>query len=150
MPHSYSSALFHIVYSTKERRNLITEELQPRLWAYIGGIARENGMKALAVGGIHNHVHILLSIPATTALAKAVQIIKGGSSKWVHDTFPALSSFEWQEGYAAFSISISGVADTIHYIENQAEHHRTKSFEDEFTAFLERHKITFDPRYVFG
>ncbi len=150
MPHSYTSSLFHVVFSTKERRKLITEELQPRRWAYLGGIARENDMKAYAIGGIHNHVHILLSIPATITLAKAVQLIKGGSSKWIHDTFPVLEIFEWQEGYAAFSVSISGVEETIKYIENQAEHHRTKTFEAEFVAFLERHNISFDPRYVFG
>jgi REP element-mobilizing transposase RayT len=150
MPHSFSSSLFHVVFSTKERRKLITEELQPRLWPYLGGIARENDMKTLAVGGIYNHIHILLSMPATITLAKAVQLIKGGSSKWVHDTFPGLQIFEWQEGYGAFSVSISGVPDTIKYIENQAEHHQTTSFEDEFIAFLERHNIPFDPRYVFG
>jgi putative transposase len=149
MPHSYSSSLFHIVFSTKERRNLITSELQPRLWSYLGGIARENDMKALAVGGVANHIHILLSMPATIALAKSIQLIKGGSSKWVHETFPTLTIFEWQEGYAAFSIAVSGVSDTIKYIENQAEHHQTTSFEDEYLAFLERHRIAFDPRYVF-
>ncbi len=150
MPHSYSSSLFHIVFSTKERRSLITDELQPRLWAYLGGIARENDMKALVVGGISNHVHILLSVPATMSLAKAVQLLKGGSSKWVHDMFPALTIFEWQEGYAAFSVSVSGVDDTIRYIEAQAEHHRTRTFEEEFVAFLERHAIAFDPKFVFG
>ena len=150
MPHSFSSSLFHVVFSTKERRKLINDELRPRLWAYLGGIARENDMKALSVGGIDDHVHVLVSMPATIALAKSVQLIKGGSSKWVHDTFRELRDFEWQEGYGAFSVSISNVSDTIAYIEHQAEHHRTKTFEEEFIAFLERHNIPFDPKYVFG
>ncbi len=112
----------------------------------MGGIARENDMKALCVGGIEDHVHILLSFPATIAVSKGIQLIKGGSSKWVSDTFRGLRDFEWQEGYGAFSISISSAPDTIKYIENQAEHHRKTTFKEEFLAFLQRHNIPFDPR----
>ncbi len=107
MPHSYVSALYHCVFSTKERRKEITEELQERLWPYMGGIARENKMRALAIGGVEDHVHLLLSIPSILSIAKAMQLIKGASSKWVHDTFPEHKSFEWQEGYGAFSVGIS-------------------------------------------
>ena len=106
MAHSYVSALFHCVFSTKERQRLITEDLQERLWQYMGGIARENKMRALTIGGADDHVHLLLSMPSTLTIAKAMQLIKGGSSKWVHDTFPQLKDFEWQEGYGAFSIGI--------------------------------------------
>jgi REP element-mobilizing transposase RayT len=116
----------------------------------MGGIARENGMRALAIGGVEDHVHILLSLPATIAIAKAMQLIKGGSSKWVHDTLPEYRYFERQSGYGAFSLGISQVADTKQYIANQQEHHRTKSFEEEFIAFLDRHGIEYDPRYVWG
>jgi REP element-mobilizing transposase RayT len=150
MAHSYISALFHCVFSTKERRKLITNDLQERLWPYMGGIARDNKMKALAVSGIEDHVHLLLSIPSTVSISKAMQLIKGGSSKWVHDTFPEHREFEWQEGYGAFSIGISQVEDTKNYIANQREHHRTKTFQEEFIAFLERHGIEYDPRYVWG
>ena len=115
MGHSYTSSLFHCVFSTKERRKLITPELQERLWPYIGGIARDNRMKALAIGGIDDHVHILLSIPCTLAIAKAIQLIKGGSSKWVHETFPKHRTFAWQEGYGAFSIGISQI-DRYRYV----------------------------------
>jgi REP element-mobilizing transposase RayT len=148
MPHSYVSALFHCVFSTKERRKIITPDLQDRLWPYLGGIARENGMKALAVGGVEDHVHLLLSIPSTLAIAKAMQLIKGGSSKWVHETFPAHRSFAWQEGYGAFSIGISQTDTTTTYIQAQPEHHRTKTFQEEFLAFLEKHGIEYDLRYL--
>lgn len=150
MSHSYSSCLIHYVFSTKERRKTITREMRERLWSYLGGIARENGMKALAVGGTDDHVHMLVSLPATLSVAKAIQLIKGASSKWVHDTFPPLATFAWQEGYGAFSVAVSGVDDTIAYIDTQEEHHRTRTFEDEFITFLKRHGIEYDARYVFG
>jgi putative transposase len=150
MAHSYTSALFHCVFSTKDRRKLIDADLQSRLWPYLGGIARENNMKALAIGGVEDHVHLLLSLPSTMAVAKAIQLIKGGSSKWIHDEFPHLRGFAWQEGYGAFSIGVSQIEDTQRYITNQAEHHRTRSFEDEFIAFLNRHEVDYDPRYVWG
>jgi REP element-mobilizing transposase RayT len=116
----------------------------------MGGIARENKMQALAIGGIEDHIHLLLSLPSTLDIAKAMQSIKGGSSKWVHDTFPQRKDFAWQEGYGAFSIGISQIEDTKRYIANQREHHRTKTFQEEYVAFLEKHGIEYDPRYVWG
>jgi REP element-mobilizing transposase RayT len=116
----------------------------------MGGIARKNDMTALAVGGTENHVHILLSVPAAIPLAKAVQLIKGGSSKWVHETFPANHDFGWQEGYGAFSVGISQVEDTVAYIQKQEEHHRTRSFEQEFLAILKKHGIKYDERFIWG
>lgn len=142
--HSFVSCLMHVVFSTKERQPWIKSEIQDRLWPYLGGIARENKMKALKVGGVEDHVHILLSLPSTLAIAKAVQLLKGNSSKWIHETFPKLKTFEWQEGYGAFSIGVSGVEDTIRYIESQAEHHRKKSFKDELKAFLKKHELEYE------
>jgi REP element-mobilizing transposase RayT len=107
-------------------------------------------MRALAVGGTDDHLHALLSLPSTMAIAKAVQLIKGGSSKWIHDTFPSLRRFAWQEGYGAFSVSSSQVNKTIAYIDNQKEHHRKRSFQEEFIQLLVKHGIEYDPRYVFG
>jgi REP element-mobilizing transposase RayT len=133
----------HVVFSTKERRPWITPDIQDRLWPYLGGIARENKMKALKVGGVEDHVHVLLSLPSTLDIAKAVQLLKGNSSKWIHETLPKLKTFEWQEGYGAFSIGVSGVEDTIKYIENQAEHHRKQSFKDELKAFLKKHELEY-------
>ncbi len=105
-------------------------------------------MPALAIGGIDNHVHLLLSLPATISLAKAMQTLKGVSSKWVNDNFSLRHEFAWQEGYAAFSVSISEVPKTVAYIKNQREHHRKQSFEEEFLLFLKRHGIEYDPRFV--
>ncbi len=150
MAHSYTNILIHYIFSTKNREKIITSELQERLWPYMGGIARENNMKALAIGGIEDHIHLLISLPATLSIAKAIQLLKGGSSKWVHDTFPNHNSFKWQEGYGAFSVNISHVDDTTAYIKRQLEHHRKKSFQEEYVSFLKKHEIDYDERYVWG
>lgn len=150
MAHSYTHILIHYIFSTKNREKIITTELQERLWSYMGGIARENNMKALAIGGIEDHVHLLISLPPTSSVSKAIQLIKGGSSKWVHDTFPNLKYFKWQEGYGAFSVSISHIADTVAYIKRQKDHHRKKTFQEEYIAFLKKHEIDYDERYVWG
>lgn len=104
-------------------------------------------MKAIAIGGAADHVHVLLSLPATIALSKAMQLLKGNSSKWLRDTFPELRSqgFVWQEGFGAFSIGISALEDTVRYIQTQEEHHRKKSFLDEFESFLKKHGFDFKP-----
>jgi putative transposase len=141
--HSFVSCLIHCVFATKERRPQITPELQSRLWPYLGGIARESRMKAVAVGGVEDHVHILLSIPSTLSVAKALQLLKGNSSKWIHDEFKEHRDFEWQEGYGAFSIAVSGVDDTIKYIEGQREHHRKLTFREELEIFLKKHGMEY-------
>ncbi|HVF72430.1 MAG TPA: IS200/IS605 family transposase [Chthoniobacterales bacterium] len=142
--HSFSSSLHHCVFATKQREGLLVPAISDRLWPYLGGIARDNKMKGLAIGGVADHVHILLSLPATMSMAKAMQLLKGNSSKWIHETFPKLRSFAWQEGYGAFSIGVSGIEETREYIHRQAEHHRTKTFREEVIMFLERHAMTFD------
>ena len=150
MSHSYSKILIHYVFSTKNREKIMTAPLQKRLWSYMGGIARENNMKALAIGGVEDHVHLLISFPTTLSISKAIQLIKGGSSKWVHDTFPNYNNFKWQEGYGAFSVSISRERDIIAYINSQKEHHLKKSFQEEYVSFLEKHVIDYDNRYIWG
>ena len=105
MPHTYVSGLVHCVFSTKLRRNLIKPEIQSDLWSFLGGIARKNKFKALMVGGTENHVHILLSLPAGMPLAKAMQLIKGSSSRWMNETHT--KDFAWQEGYGTFTVGIS-------------------------------------------
>jgi putative transposase len=149
MSHSYVSNLMHCTFSTKDRYPAIDSELESRLWPYVGGIARENRMKAIAIGGTADHLHALLSLPGMMSFSKAVQIIKGGSSKWIHDGFSNQEKFAWQEGYGAFSVSASQVPKTIAYINNQKEHHRKKSSDEEFLELLNKHGIEFDSRYVF-
>ena len=145
---SYVSAYFHCVFSTKERRRLITPVLRERLWPFLGGIARQNEMKAIEIGGVEDHVHILLSLPSTMAISKTLQLIKGGSSKWVHETFPEHRLFAWQEEYGAFSVSMSQLDKTIEYIKGQVEHHRKMTFQEEFLALLKKHRIEYDERYL--
>ncbi|MCK5672436.1 MAG: IS200/IS605 family transposase [Spirochaetales bacterium] len=150
MAHSYTNILIHYVFSTKNREKIITAPLQQRLWSYMGGIARDNNMKALAIGGIEDHVHLLISLPTTLSIAKAIQLIKGGSSKWVHDTFTNYHNFQWQVGYGAFSVSSSCTKGLITYINGQKDHHYKKSFQKEYVSLLEKNVIIYDGRYIWG
>jgi len=145
---SYVSSYFHCVFSTKERRPLITPALRERLFPFLGVIARQNKMKAIEIGGAKDHVHLLLSLPATLPVAKALQLVKGGSSKWVHATFPEHRLFGWQEEYGAFSVSVSQMERITQYIKSQEEHHRTMTFQEEFLALLKHHRIEYDERYL--
>jgi len=138
----------HCVFGTRDRRPFITAQLRERLWPFLGGVARDNRMKALSIGGVEDHVHLLLSLPATMPMAKAMQLIKGGSSKWVHEMFPDQRLFAWQTKYGAFSVSASQSDKIIKYIENQPEHHRKMSFQEEFVALLKKHNIEYDERYL--
>jgi len=150
MAHTYIHCLIHCIFSTKERTKSIAPALQERLWPYLGGLSRQRGVKALAVGGVEDHVHILLSIPATVSIAKVVQEVKAVSSKWIHETDPNQRFFSWQEGYGAFSVSISHARKTIDYINSQKEHHKTKTFQEEYVAFLKKHGIKYDEKYLWG
>ena len=145
---SYVSSYFHCVFGTKERRPQITPELRERLWPFLGGIARQNQIKALEVGGVEDHVHLRLSLPPTVSIAKAMQLLKGGSSKWVHETFPEHRLFRWQEKYGAFSVSVSQLDKALEYIKGQAEHHRKMTFQEEFVALLKKHRMAYDERYL--
>ena len=139
MKHTRVSLRVHCIFGTKEHRGSIPETLQPRLWAFMGGIARRLGMKAIAVGGVADHAHILLLLPATMPLAEAVQKIKANSSRWLHEQTG--KPFQWQEGYAAFSVSISHTDATVAYILNQRKHHERRSFEQELAAILRKHRM---------
>ena len=136
MPHSHTQITLHVIYSTKDRAKSIPRGSQRRLWEFIGGICRNLGIIALEIGGVEDHVHMLLQIPATTAVADAVSKIKANSSRWAHRN--ALD-FSWQDGYGAFSVSASAIPAVIRYIRNQEAHHRKQSFRDEWTAILKRH-----------
>jgi REP-associated tyrosine transposase len=150
MANTYTSLNYHLVFSTKNREAWLVEAVRERLWPYLGGIARENEMKPIEIGGMADHVHILVSIPASMALSKAVQLIKGGSSLWVKKSFPNMAGFAWQDGYGAFTVSESQLGTVRDYISRQPEHHRTKTFAEEYKGFLKRHHIEFDERYLLG
>jgi len=147
MSHSYSSNRVHVIFSTKERRKCISDDFQSKLWAYMAGIAHNRGFEAMMIGGVQDHVHALLVLPPTLPLAKAVQFLKGSSSKWINET---TGEFAWQEGYGAFSVSASQTSDVVRYIQNQRAHHEKKSFEEEFVEFLKKYGVSFEPAHVFG
>jgi putative transposase len=150
MANTYTCLHYHIIFSTKNRQRWISPDIEERLWSYLGGIAVTNGMTPLKNGGIEDHVHIVVGMPPTMAPSKAVQLLKGGSSLWIHETFPELAEFAWQEGYGAFTVSKSQLPDLIEYVKNQREHHRTRTFQEEYRAFLEKHGIEYDERYLWG
>ena len=145
MSHTYSHNLVHCVFSTKDRVNQI---LNPdELWRYVAVLAHTKKIHVLAAGGTGNHLHLLILLPQTMPLAKAMQELKANTSRWLRETS---GRFQWQEGYGAFSVSQSQRAVVMEYIAKQAEHHRTRNFEQEFTALLQRSGIQYDPRFVFG
>ncbi|MGA2922223.1 MAG: transposase [Candidatus Sulfotelmatobacter sp.] len=148
MAHTYVFDLVHCVFSTKEHRNAISREKLSELWSYLGGIARNNGFKAIAFEERRTTSTILQSLPATVPLAKAMQLLKGGSSKWMNDT--GGGDLAWQEGYGAFTVGISQQAKTTRYNNSRAEPHRSRAFEDELLAFLKKHGTEYDPKYVWG
>jgi len=123
---------------------LIAPDLQQRHWPYLGGIGRANKMTVIEIGGVEDHVHALIALPSTLSISKAVQLLKGNSSKWIHETFPEHSTFEWQEGYGAFSIGVSGIDATVDCIRRQNEHHQRRSFKEELIEFLKEHHQTYD------
>ena len=148
MANTFSCLNIHCVFSTKERVLVLDPDIRERLWPYMGGIAKQNGIIPKCIGGVSDHVHLLVTLPTKLAVAKAVQLLKAGSSAWIHQSFPNLRNFAWQQGYGAFSVSISQVQETVHYIEQQIEHHRTRTFQEEYLAFLKKHGTHFDEKYL--
>ena len=145
MAHTLSRNLVHCVFSTDGRLGLIADP--ERLRQYLCGIARTTNISILAVGGTKNHLHILLALPPAVPLAKAMQDLKGNSSKWLNETF---GKFSWQRGYGAFSVSESKREQVMAYIAGQEEHHRKWTFEQEYLTLLKKSGIAFDPENVFG
>jgi REP element-mobilizing transposase RayT len=150
MANTYTSLHYHIVFSTKNREPWLVRAKENRIWEYLGGIARANGMKALQVGGCDDHIHLLIAVPAVISLSKAVQLVKGASSRWIHETDNDMAAFAWQDGYGAFTLGVSQIADTVRYIEGQREHHRAKTFQEEYVHFLHKHGVEYDERYIWG
>ena len=145
---SYTSLFYHIVFATKERRPFLSDELAPRAIQYIGGIVRNINGRLLAGGGVDDHLHLIVTTRPVTALADFVGTLKANCTGWIHETFPDMRAFAWQDGYAAFSVSRSVLGRTIQYVKTQQEHHRKITFQEELIALLEKHGIEYDKRYV--
>ncbi len=150
MANTYSSIHYHLVFSTKNHVAYLTPDIEQRVWAYIGGVARKHKMTALQVGGFDDHIHALVMAPPILSPSQIAQYLKGDSSKWIHETFPELRDFAWQEGYGAFTVSKSNLESVVSYIQKQREHHQQRSFQEEYLDFLQKHGIEYDERYVWG
>jgi REP element-mobilizing transposase RayT len=150
MSHTYINCLLHLVFSTRDRRPLIADSWRMRFHDLIGGIARHRGFHSLAVGGVADHVHALVSLPSGISIAEAMRLLKANSSKWANDTFFPGRDFAWQAGYGAFSIAQSQIAGTIAYIRDQDAHHRVRTFAEEYREFLLRQGIAWDGRRALG
>ena len=144
MSHTYAHNPVHVVFSTKDRRKLISEESQTRLWAYLAGVCKKQKIFVHEIGGMEEHLHMLIQIPLTLSFSDALQEIKTSSSRWMG------RNFAWQRGFGVFGVSASNVDAVVRYIQTQEAHHRKMTFEQEFIALLEKHGIAYDPRYVFG
>ena len=149
MPQSYTNLIYHIVYSTKERQTLITNDLQPRLYEYIGGMIRKRGGICLAIGGMSDHVHILTKLKPDKSVSDVLRDLKTNSTGWMHEVFPEMKDFTWQRGYGAFTLSSSQVEKVQEYILNQEEHHKkVGTFRDEFIKLLIANEIEFEEKYL--
>lgn len=148
MGQSLVKNLIHLVYSTKGRRNWIPADIASELYAYQAGIFQQHDSPAVVIGGVEDHVHALFTLSKNIALKSIVEEVKKGSSKWMKREGSRNQEFHWQNGYSAFSVSQSRVDDVRRYIENQREHHRKISFQDELREMFRKHGVEFDERYV--
>jgi putative transposase len=148
MAGTFSRLLYHTVFSTKGRTPFIDQDLRSKLYPYLEGTVRQKGGWLLALGGMPDHVHLLVRLKTDKSIAEAVRVIKASSSKWVHEQPDLPGQFAWQSGYVAFSVSESQEAVVRAYILNQEEHHRKRTFEEELIELLKKHNIEFDPAYL--
>jgi REP-associated tyrosine transposase len=150
MPSTYTNLLYHIVFSTKDRRPFINPKLRAELHPYMGGIILDAGGEPLEIGGVEDHVHLLVKLPADLAVSDALRLIKSNSSKWAGERSDLVRTFAWQTGYSAFTVSKSQVASVRKYIKNQEQHHRRLPFKQELVSLLEKHEIDYDRRYLWA
>jgi REP element-mobilizing transposase RayT len=148
MAQSYTNLLYHIVFSTKDRRPIITGDAQSRLYDYIGGTIRKQGGISLAINGVSDHVHNLAELRPDKAVSEVLRDLKANASGWMHEIFPELRDFSWQRGYGAFTVSASQIDKVRDYIANQELHHAKRSFRDEFIALLIANQIEFEEKYL--
>jgi len=148
MPSTWSQIILHVVFCTKAREPWIDEPLATRLYPFIGGIVRQEGGTLWEIGGVNDHVHVLMRVGTEMSIADLMREIKARSSKWIHETFSDKRDFAWQPGYGVFSVSKSQSEVVKLYIRNQAEHHRAQDFSAELRVLLSKHGVEFDDRYV--
>lgn len=146
---THHGLLIHLIFSTKYRKRYLATEWRDDLYAYIGGIVKDHKSVLLMAGGIEDHIHLLLGIHPDYAISKTVQLLKGNSSKWINEQRMLPGRFEWQRGYGAFSVSKSMKATVSNYIANQEEHHKNRTYKEEYLRMLQNQEIVYDPRYVF-
>jgi putative transposase len=145
---SYSAIYYHLVYATRGRKAAFSEMEMARLCEYTAGIVRSLKCTLHLANGPADHIHLAVSLDPSVSLAEFVRTVKAGSSKWVHQNFPQLEHFAWQDGYAAFTVSHSGMDKVVAYIRNQQEHHRKLSFEEELRLIFQKHGIRYEERYL--
>ncbi len=150
MANTYTSLFYHLVFSTKNREPWLVPNIERRIWNYLGGIARAHKITPLQIGGVEDHIHALVMAKPTIAVFEIAKFLKGDSSKWIHQEFANMAAFSWQDGYGGFSVSKSDVSDVVRYIQNQREHHRRKTFREEYVALLRAHGVQYDERYLWG
>ena len=150
MPSAWTQNYYHMVFSTRDRLEMIKPDLEKRLYPFMGGILRDLKCSLLAINGMPDHVHLLARYPADLSHAAMLRHVKSRSSKWVHDTFPALRRFGWQDGYGGFTVSKSKVPEVVRYVENQKKHHKKQDFKSEFLQMLRLNEIEFDEDEVFN
>jgi REP element-mobilizing transposase RayT len=148
MPQSLARLHVHLVFSTKNRAPVLHEAVRPSLHAYLATVLHNLECPAVLINSVADHVHILFELARTVSVSTAVEDVKKSSSKWIKTKGAEFAGFAWQAGYGAFAVSESNVAAVREYVANQQEHHRRKSFQEEYRAFLERHRVAFDERYV--
>ncbi len=148
MGSTLTNLLFHIVFSTKNRDPIIEVKIRGELYRYIGGIVKGENSVLLEIGGMPDHIHLLLKLNPTHSISDMMRKVKGHSSKWINEKNRLKTRFSWQDGYGAFSVSESQAAAVIEYIKEQKNRHKTLSFKDELILLLERHKIEYDDRYI--
>ena len=148
MPQSLSKVIVHTIFSTKDREAWLGLDVRPRMHAYLATVCRDLGAEVVRVGGVADHVHIVTTLPRTVSQAQLIEQIKKVSSKWIKKLDARYRGFFWQRGYGAFSVSPSQLEAVMQYVDTQQEHHRTRTFQEEYRELLHKHGLDFDERYV--
>jgi len=149
MANTYSQIYFHLVFSTKNRADLIAQDIEERIWAYIAGVAKRHGITPIQIGGMEDHIHSLLGVPTILSASQVAKAVKGDSSYGIRREFAGMANFGWQDGYGVFSVSRSAIPDVVEYIKDQRKHHEKQTFEEEYESLLRLHGIDFDGRFLF-